>query len=109
MVLHLKEDALEYVAAICKHHGLTEIGQTNTRKDLKDRPRVAVWVQQRKGFLLRSGGKSSFFPARSKHLPKGSGKGRSGGRKVTNPSDVDIMGEVMAFEKLKNHVDALEG
>ena len=28
---------------------------------------------------------------------------------MTNPSDVDIMGEAMAFEKLKHHVDALEG
>ena len=74
VVLHLKVGALEYVAATCKHHGLSEIGQTNTKKDLKDRPRGAVWVQQRKGFLLRSGGKSSLFPARSKHLPKGSGK-----------------------------------
>ena len=68
VVLHSKEDALEYVAATCKHHGLSEIGRTNTRKDLKDRPRGAVWVQQRQGFLLRSGGTSSFFPARSKYL-----------------------------------------
>ena len=66
VVLHLKVDALEDVAAICKHHGLSEIGQANTKKDFKDRPRGAVWVQQRQGFLYRSGGKSFIFCARSK-------------------------------------------
>ena len=107
VAVRLDVDALQYVAATCKHHGVSEGGLTHTKKDINDRPKGAVWVQQRQGFLFRAGGKSTFFGARSEYLPKGKGKGRKG--TLEKKADDRGMGEAIALEKLKNFADSLGG
>ena len=92
----LEASVLRYIIKTCKHYGVNDNTKPYNRKLFSDRPKGTVWVQQRQGFLLRSGSNSIFSPARAERLPKGKGRGRNGILKDTAHSSVD---ESVASEK----------